>query len=377
MWHRIGETVVIHRDPWAYISHPALTLVRPGAHDPGGAWLAAFTHTRRREPRMHPPSDPLFRTLTTRSVDGGRTWAEPTFAPGFDWSGVETPGLTSTAAGTVLLTQFRFAWFPLAEARRRWQAGERISVALPLRGWTEEFDDRDWQHAQHTWARGYHGLYVHRSEDGGRTYGETVKIAAAPYRDGFTRVGPRVLADGRLAYVVTEHHPPHNRFTYLLLSDDDGASWGAPRVVVDDPGLQFGEPDLLEVAPGELLCVLRDTMRTGYLHVCRSTDGGAHWSTPEITPIRGHPGHLTTLADGRVLCTYGRREAPFGIRACLSDDGGRTWLLDEEIVIRDDLPNGDLGYPVTVEYEPGRLFTIYYGQDGSGVTLVMGTWSEL
>ncbi len=377
MWHRIGETVVIHRDPWAYISHPALTLVRPGAHDPGGAWLAAFTHTRRREPRMHPPSDPLFRTLTTRSVDGGRTWAEPTFAPGFDWSGVETPGLTTTAAGTVLLTQFRFAWYPLAEARRRWQAGERISVALPLRGWTEEFDDRDWQHAQHPWARGYHGLYVHRSEDGGRTYRQTAKIAAAPYRDGFTRVGPRVLADGRLAYVVTEHHPPHNRFTYLLLSDDDGASWGAPRVVVDDPGLQFGEPDLLEVAPGELLCVLRDTMRTGYLHVCRSTDGGAHWSTPEITPIRGHPGHLTTLADGRVLCTYGRREAPFGIRACLSDDGGRTWLLDAEIVIRDDLPNGDLGYPVTVEYEPGRLFTIYYGQDGSGVTLVMGTWSEL
>ena len=83
------------------------------------------------------------------------------------------------------------------------------------------------------------------------------------------------------------------------------------------------------------------------------------------------------LADGRVLCTYGRREAPFGIRACLSADGGRTWLMEQEIVLRDDLPNGDLGYPTSVEYAPGRLFTIYYGQDGAGVTFVMGTWWEL
>ena len=374
---RVGETVVIHRDPWAYISHPALALVRAGGADPEGAWLAAFNHSRRRAPRMHPPSDPLFRTLTTRSTNQGRTWEPPAFAPGFDWSGTECPGVVQTAQGTLLLAQFRFGWYPLGEARWRWQAGEPISLALPRRGWTEEFEERDWQHSQHTWARGYHGLYVHRSRDGGRTYEQTVRIATEPYRDGYTRVGPRVLADGRLAYVVTEHHPPHNRCTYLLLSADDGVTWGAPQVVVDDPGLQFGEPDVLEVAPGELLCVLRDSARTGLLHTCRSTDGGTSWSAPQQTPIDGHPGQLVLLADGRVLCTYGRREPPFGIRACLSADGGRTWLMEQEIVLRDDLPNGDLGYPTTVEYAPGRLFIIYYGQDGAGVTCVMGTWCEL
>ena len=373
---RIGETVVIHRDPWAYISHPWLAQIRSGGADPDGAWFAVFNHSRRREPRMHPPSDPLFRTLTTRSVDQGHTWEAPTFAPGFDWSGTECPGVVQTAQGTLLLTQFRFGWYPLGEARRRWQAGEPISLSLPLRGWTEEFDEGDWQYSQHTWARGYHGLYVHRSSDGGRTY-ETLRVATGPYRDGFTRAGARVLADGRLAYVVTEHHPPHNRFTYLLLSADDGVTWGPPQVVLDDPGLQFGEPDLLEVAPGELLCVLRDSMRTGFLHTCRSSDCGATWSAPEQTPIDGFPGQLVLLADGRVLCTYGRREPPYGIRACLSADGGRSWLMQQEIVLRDDLPNGDLGYPTSVEYAPGRLFTIYYGQDGAGVTFVMGTWCEL
>ena len=43
------------------------------------------------------------------------------------------------------------------------------------------------------------------------------------------------------------------------------------------------------------------------------------------------------LHNRRLLCSYGRRSAPFGVRACLSTDGGRTWKLDEEIVTRLEL----------------------------------------
>ncbi len=91
----------------------------------------------------------------------------------------------------------------------------------------------------------------------------------------------------------------------------------------------------------------------------------------------GHPGHLIILRDGRLLCTYGRRIAPFGIHACLSEDGGRTWDIDREIVIRDNLPNANLGYPTTIEYAPGRLFACYYGQDRDGVTCIQGTYVTL
>ena len=91
----------------------------------------------------------------------------------------------------------------------------------------------------------------------------------------------------------------------------------------------------------------------------------------------GHPGHLLDLQDGRILCTYGRREIPFGIRACLSEDGGRTWLVEQEIIVRTGLPNSDLGYPTTIEYDPGRLFCCYYGQDKDGVTHVQGTYLKL
>ena len=104
------------------------------------------------------------------------------------------------------------------------------------------------------------------------------------------------------------------------------------------------------------------------------------------TPIRGSPGHLLLLSDGRLLVTYGHRAAPCGIRACLSRDGGQTWDYEAELLIRDDMPNKNLGYPVSIEYEPGRLFTIYYGERegdgaravaGSGVSSIPGSYWEL
>jgi hypothetical protein len=163
---------------------------------------------------------------------------------------------------------------------------------------------------------------------------------------------------------------------FFVSSSDGGRTWSSPVTIADERSGQYCEPDIEEVAPGEILCVLRDTHRHG-LDVCRSLDGGTSWSAPEQTSMRGLPGHLLKLADGRVLCAYGRRKAPFGIRMCLSEDGGRTWETGDEILVRDDLPNGDLGYPTTIEYEPGRIFVCYYGQEPDGVTCVQGTYVDL
>ena len=367
----IGPTIIVHKDDYAYISHPSIVALSPNE------WVAAFNHSRRREPRQHPPGDPLFRTLLARTTDQGKTWQPPTFAPDFDWYGTECPGIAQLQDGTVLLTQFRFGWLPLGLARKRRDAGELIALCLPDQGWTEEFTDEDWSHSQHTWARGYHGFYVHRSGDGGHCFDETVRIDPGPYRDGYSRTGVIELSDGRLAYAVTEHHHPYSQHTYLVSSSDGGQTWVPPILITQHPDGIFGEPDLAEVAPGELYCVLRESGRSGHLFGCRSEDGGQTWSAPQQTEIFGHPGHLLVLEDGRLLCTYGRRQAPFGIRACLSEDGGRTWALDREIVVRDDLPNGDLGYPTTIEYEPGRLFVCYYGQEPDEVTCVQGTYVTL
>ena len=368
----VGRTVTVHRDPWAYISHPSIALLE------NGDWLAAFNHSRRRDPRMHPPGDPLFRTLISRSSDRGRSWSQPSFAPDFDWYGTECPGIAQISNGTVILSQFRFAWYPLALARKRRDRGENIALNLEGKGWTEDFEDDAWDQSTYMWARAYHGFYVHLSHDGGRLFDESVKIDPGLYRDGYTRTGVIELSDGRIAYAVQEHHPPTNRHCYIVFSDDNGLTWSEPVVINDDePQNRFSEPDIAEVSPGELVCVHRETQISGHLYFSRSGDGGAAWSIPEESSIFGHPGHLLVLQDGRLLCTYGRRIAPFGIRLSLSEDGGKSWRQDTEIIVRDDLPNGDLGYPTTIEYAPGKLFVIYYGQDGEGVTYVMGTYVEL
>jgi len=259
-------------------------------------------------------------------------------------------------------------------ARQDWGKG----FAGDSGGWTEDFTDDDWDRSQFSWARGYHGLYAHLSTDRGHTFEETVKIDCSPYRDGYTRTGVVELLSGLLAYVVTEHHPPlPRRATYILFSSTGGRSWDPPILVDENPDHAFGEPDIAEVAPGELYCILRSEVKGGYLHGCRSLDGGHSWSAPEATPMFGYPGHLLVLQDGRLFCTYGHRFAPFGIRACLSEDGGRTWKIDQMIVLRDDLPNSDLGYPTTIEYAPGQLFVCYWGQEPDGVTCIQGTYVTL
>ena len=380
--HSIGRTVIVHKDEFAYNAHPSIAVLD------NGEWLVGFGSAQRRRPRRHPPDDPLFRTLMTWSSDRGETWEEPHFAPGFEWSGVEPPGVSQLSNGSVVLTQFRFGWYPIGVAEKRRAAGEVVYVSLPGRRWTREFTDDEWDESPHPFARDDNGLYSHLSTDRGRSFGPTVKIDKGPYLDGFTRTGVVELSDGRVAYAVTEHSAGGR--TYALFSEDGCETWGPPVPVVDSLDGRFNEPHLAEVSPGEIYCILRDGRSNpgngyeGFLWGCRSQDGGKTWTDPEPTPMLGFPGHLLVLGDGRLLCTYGRRKAPFGIRASLSEDGGRTWQIDQEIIIRDDLPNGwstggdsDLGYPTTIEYAPGELFCCYYGQEPDGVTCIQGTFVTL
>ena len=56
--------------------------------------------------------------------------------------------------------------------------------------------------------------------------------------------------------------------------------------------------------------------------------------------------------------SYGYRRKPFGNRARVSEDGGKSW--SEPLVISDDGIGGDLGYPSTVEVNPGQMVTVWY-----------------
>src|SRR5690606_24352578 len=92
--------------------------------------------------------------------------------------------------------------------------------------------------------------------------------------------------------------------------------------------------------------------------VYRSGDGGLTWSFLSRVNDWGAPGDLVQMQDGRVVCVYGYRVNPPGIRARVSEDCGESW--GDELVLRDDGGSWDLGYPKVIEHEPGRLLTVYY-----------------
>ena len=53
---------------------------------------------------------------------------------------------------------------------------------------------------------------------------------------------------------------------------------------------------------------------------------GRTWSQPIKTAMWGFPAHLLELRDGRILCTYGYRRKPYGVRASISKDGARLGM---------------------------------------------------
>jgi hypothetical protein len=64
-----------------------------------------------------------------------------------------------------------------------------------------------------------------------------------------------------------------------------------------------------------------------------------------------------------------------------SHDGGETWDIANEIILRDDGPNHDLGYPASIELAPGELLTVYYqiaryiGPAAEKPSLIATRWS--
>jgi hypothetical protein len=114
---------------------------------------------------------------------------------------------------------------------------------------------------------------------------------------------------------------------------------------------------------GDVVAAVR-TSRAGFLQVTRSKDAGRTWSTPVAVTKNGeHPADLVQLKDGRVLMTFGQRNAPRGVHALLSSDGGLTWGPEQHIQLATDAANVDCGYPSSVEVAPGRIATIYYQVD--------------
>jgi BNR repeat-like domain len=360
---------IIHKDRFAYCAHPHAVALG------NGEWLMVFNRAPRREIILHPPEEPLFCNVITRSSDEGHSWSIPEVVPGYDWHGVECAGLTMLSSGTVMLNQWRFNWYPLALARAMAAEEELSFPGEFMAAWANSPEHHTWAVRPRNfedltpWARGQGRTYVHFSKDGGRSFDETVEIDTHPYKGGYGMRGAVALEGGDLLLPLCD--VPAYRTVFTVRSSDGGRTWQAPVKVAGAEGHAFEEPCALKLGSGTLIMLMRDNV-TRRLHRVVSDDDGLIWTEPEPLPIEGYPAHLLELADGRILCTYGRRKPPFSIRAALSADEGMTWNIGEEICIRGGLPNANLGYPVTLAAADRSLTTFYYAED-EGVTCIQAT----
>lgn len=218
--------------------------------------------------------------------------------------------------------------------------------------------------------------------------------------------------------------------SWAMLSQDAGATWGAPiRVPVSAP---HGP---VRLRNGELLYLGKpygtwNDMKKGSITAARSADGGCTWQLlgqvpvyPGTDPMNYHEPHVVELPNGKLLGiirieNHGGMDLKdagivhFSHMQTESVDGGRTWtpaaplgfhgspphllrhssgvlLLtygyrlapfgqrvalsrddgaswDHDWIIRDDGPDSDLGYPSTVELADSSLLTVYYQKVAAG-----------
>ncbi len=207
------------------------------------------------------------------------------------------------------------------------------------------------------------GCFVRVSEDGGMTWGDTVKLPVN------TPHGPILMKDGSILYLGKEHYSHGEENPEVIStweSRDDGKTWQKLGELTPPAGTgwhNFHEPHAVELDDGTILGIIRaqgSEVAFGFtMYQTMSTDGGKTWSEMIPMNICGSPPHLLKHSSGAVVLVYGRRAEPYGERAIVTYDGGKTW--SDEIIICETTPT-DLGYPASVELSDGSIFTVYYQQ---------------
>lgn len=189
------------------------------------------------------------------------------------------------------------------------------------------------------------------------------------------------LPDGRwmLAYNdhfggVEDESPSHIQY---LLSEDDGASWSQPHMLVEQGQHQnvFG-PALLRMQDGRFGLTYGgfDHWESQHMYFCYARDPLGEWSKPiRITDrpgVHGNAGQrLIQLRSGRLIqpAAWAHSETPQrGIAhegfVWWSDNGGETWQGTKQPI---QLPKRGVMEPVIVELRNGELLMFMRNQLGA------------
>jgi lysophospholipase L1-like esterase len=315
--------VVVDREPGQYLGHPTTCLL-----EDGHTMLCVFPKGHGRGPVVYHRSD-----------DGGRTWSERLPTPESWATSKEVPTL-HRVIDPVTGEERLIMWSGLYPAR--------LAVS--------EDDGATWGELEP--AGDWGGIVV---------MGFVERLADGRYLAMFHDDGRFFSEGGRTADPVV--------FTlYQTISQDGGLSWSFPEVVWSGSDLHLCEPGCVRSPDGSTLAVLlRENSRRRNAYVIFSEDEGASWSAPRELPasLTGdrHTGKYGP--DGRLFLSFRDRthDSP-----TWGDWVGWVGTFDDilhgtegqyRVRIKDNTKSADTAYP-GVEILP----------DGTFVTTTYGHWDE-
>jgi glycerophosphoryl diester phosphodiesterase len=201
-----------------------------------------------------------------------------------------------------------------------------------------------------------------RSSDGGKTWSTPRPVGEANSR---TKSAAVVLSDGTL--LLPFYVAPGNG-ALAAVSKDNGATWKTARVP-DAEGFVGDEWDALEVSPGKIVGVLRNSHRTtdGTFWITRSTDGGRTWTTPQRSNVRSDrfpsPAQICRQGQTPTLIFADRRMVSVSaVRG--SDPSFLRWDLEHRLPCylynADESPIADGSYPVSAAIGGSRRLIVDY-----------------
>lgn len=325
---------------------------------PSGRWLAGFKAAEKK-------GDCDFQhAVMTWSDDEGKTWITP-------YEPVKLPdikGVPGQSRGLYFLSL----------------GGKRV---LMLSNWVDSSDMSKPYYNPENESLKDTRIFISFSEDDGQTWSEPELMDTDPVNDPVPLTGaPFMLKDGTIAcqFEVNKHEWDNSKWVHksaMIFSRDGGKTWGEVVKVTEEPDMYYWDQRPNVMSDGTTITDFfwtLDGKSQKYLniHARKSTDGGRTWGDIWDTGIYGQPGQPVDLGDGRLATIEIDRSIRPIITARTSPDFGRTY--DEALVVYDsnlnkqdsrnmgmndawdEMARFSVGHPNLLKLGNGEILAYYY-----------------
>lgn len=197
------------------------------------------------------------------------------------------------------------------------------------------------------------------SHDDGKSWGAPKRLITTPMFNLSTLVKspPILFTDGTIGLPV--YHENMAKFAELLRLDTNGRVIYKQRLTAGRSTLQ---PEITPLSPTHAVAFLR---RAGSaprrVHSIFTTDGGRTWSDPEVLDIPNPSGPVSAvrLESGDLLIAFNNTQHGDGrLSLAISPDAGRTYRIIHEVEDSDEEGRG-VSYPNLLRTDDGEYHLLY------------------